>query len=137
MPEMTGVTSTSHHVKQKTRIVPWKLVIENACQDFVDEQLRREPFCSVSLIEGKLHNLTSRLNVVEHALVCGHVFPHAYRVSCLPSPIIKDADSEKIFSLESRGVKADGECGPVEPATINRRFSLPFFPSWTHRRYNI
>lgn len=61
----------------------WKPVVEHASQDFVDEQLQREPFCSVSLVEGKLQILTNRLKSVEDALVRYLTLPHTHRVFAL------------------------------------------------------
>ncbi|KAF9644156.1 hypothetical protein BDM02DRAFT_3190859 [Thelephora ganbajun] len=113
---MAEEASMSHQSNRQTRGVAWKPVIENACRDFVDEQLGREPFSSVSLAEGKLYALTNRLDGVERAL---------------------DADFEKIKLLEERlSVKADGEGQPMEPNITSGKASPPFSQSQAHLGHN-
>ena len=85
---MAGVASVSHQTNGQTRNTTWKPVIEEACRDFVDEQLRREPFCTVGLVEEKLHTLESRLNTIERTLVCDPVLLHTCHISRLLSSIV-------------------------------------------------
>ena len=70
----------SRPTDNQARGAAWKSVVEHASRDFVDEQLQREPFCSVSLVEGKLHNLTNQLNGIERSLVRYPVLPRIHRV---------------------------------------------------------
>lgn len=104
--------------------VAWESIVERASQDFASEQLQREPFRSVSLVEGKLQSLTSRLNGIERDLVC--YLPYTHCVLVFTSMLCKGADSKKIVQFEGRpGVEAgaDGQ-GDPKPDTVNGKSPL-------------
>ena len=102
--------------KDQTRGVAWKPIIEHASRDFVDEQLQREPFCSVSLVEGKLRAPTRRLDGIQHALVRFATLRPSTVFSFYRPALCKDTDILAITLLEKRlRAKASGEGGSTEP----------------------
>lgn len=44
---------------------------DNAVRDFITEQLQREPFCTVGVVEEHFSSLEKRLTPIEKSLVCG------------------------------------------------------------------
>ena len=114
-----------HPMSRPTRDGKWGPAVENACQDFVTEQLRREPFCSVSAVEGKLRPLKIRFDNIKRDLVRDPLSLCTFRFPALLRALQKDADFEKIRSLEERlGVSTGGEGGPVESDSNGAKFSL-------------
>ena len=69
LPGVLGVVPVSRSANHQIRDAPWEGIIERDSKDFVSEQLQREPFCTISLVEGKLRSLTNRLNNIERDLV--------------------------------------------------------------------
>ena len=129
LPEVLEVVPVSHSVNHLIRDARWEGIIERASQDFVSEQLQREPFCTISLVEVKLRSLTNRLNNIERDLV-RQPPTHIYSVLVFIPILLKGADSKKIVLFEEgrTGVKAeaDGQ-GDLEPDIVNGRFASIYY----------